>query len=67
MVSSTRTTLDKVEFNCGLAVARVYFSSDNIIQRRAAIYFMKMAVFWVVAPCSLVEVHQHFRGPCSSP
>jgi hypothetical protein len=23
---------------------------------------MKMAVFWVVAPCSLVEVCQHFRG-----
>jgi hypothetical protein len=22
---------------------------------------MKMAVFWVVAPCSLVEVYQHFR------
>jgi hypothetical protein len=25
---------------------------------------MKMAVFWVVAPCSLVEVYQAFRGPC---
>jgi hypothetical protein len=25
---------------------------------------MKLAVFWVVAPCSLVEVHQRFRGPC---
>jgi hypothetical protein len=24
----------------------------------------KMAVFWIVAPCSLVEVHQRFRGPC---
>jgi hypothetical protein len=23
---------------------------------------MKMAVFWVVAPCSLVEVYRHFRG-----
>jgi hypothetical protein len=23
-----------------------------------------MAVFWVVALCSLVEVYQHFRGPC---
>jgi hypothetical protein len=23
---------------------------------------MKMAVFWVVAPCSLVEVRQRFRG-----
>jgi hypothetical protein len=23
-----------------------------------------MAVFWVVAPCSLAEVYQRFRGPC---
>jgi hypothetical protein len=26
---------------------------------------MKMAVFWDVAPCSLVEVYRRFRGPCS--
>jgi hypothetical protein len=25
---------------------------------------MKMAVVWVVAPCSLVEVHRRFRGTC---
>jgi hypothetical protein len=24
----------------------------------------KMAIFWVVAPCSLVEDYQRFRGPC---
>jgi hypothetical protein len=24
----------------------------------------KMAVFWVVEPCSLVEVYRRFRGPC---
>jgi hypothetical protein len=24
----------------------------------------EMAVFWVVAPCSLVEVYQCFRGTC---
>jgi hypothetical protein len=23
-----------------------------------------MAVFWVVAPCSLIEVYQRFRGTC---
>jgi hypothetical protein len=23
-----------------------------------------MAVFWVVVPCSLVEVYQRFTGPC---
>jgi hypothetical protein len=27
------------------------------------IYNVKMDVFWVVAPCSLVEVYQRFRGP----
>jgi hypothetical protein len=26
--------------------------------------FIKIHVFWVVAPCSLVEVYQRFRGPC---
>jgi hypothetical protein len=25
---------------------------------------MKMDVFWVVAPCSLVEFYQRFTGPC---
>jgi hypothetical protein len=25
---------------------------------------MKMAVFWVVAPCSLAEVYRRFRGAC---
>jgi hypothetical protein len=25
---------------------------------------LKMAVFWVVASCSLVEVYWHFRGAC---
>jgi hypothetical protein len=24
----------------------------------------KIAVFWVVPSCSLVEVYQRFRGPC---
>jgi hypothetical protein len=24
----------------------------------------KMSVFWVIAPCSLVEVYQSFRGTC---
>jgi hypothetical protein len=25
---------------------------------------VKMAVFWDVAPCSLVEVYRRFRGAC---
>jgi hypothetical protein len=24
----------------------------------------KMAVFWVLVTCSLVEVYQRFKGPC---
>jgi hypothetical protein len=24
----------------------------------------KIAVVWIVAPCSLVEVYQRLRGPC---
>jgi hypothetical protein len=24
----------------------------------------KMVVFWVIAPSSLAEVYQRFRGPC---
>jgi hypothetical protein len=27
---------------------------------------MKVAVFWVIAPCSLVEIYQRFRGTCCS-
>jgi hypothetical protein len=26
----------------------------------------KMAVFWVVAPCSMVEIYQRFREPSAS-
>jgi hypothetical protein len=25
---------------------------------------LKMAVFWAVTPCSLVEVYRRFRGAC---
>jgi hypothetical protein len=25
---------------------------------------MNMAVFWVVAPCSLVDIYRRFRGTC---
>lgn len=25
---------------------------------------LKMAVFWILAPCTLVGVYQRFRGPC---
>jgi hypothetical protein len=31
---------------------------------RGSASYLKMTVFWVVAPCSLVEVYWHFRGAC---
>jgi hypothetical protein len=31
---------------------------------RFSVVSMKMAVFWVLAPCSLIEVYQCFRGSC---
>jgi hypothetical protein len=36
----------------------------SVIVQLVACLPMKMAVFWVVAPCSLVELYQRFRGPC---
>jgi hypothetical protein len=36
----------------------------EVFEERAMNYKLKIAVFWVVAPCSLVEVYQRFRGPC---
>jgi hypothetical protein len=50
-----------------------YFISDVFGRRTSqeqvrfeviAAVSMKMAVFWVVAPCSLVEVYRRFRGAC---
>jgi hypothetical protein len=39
----------------------IYFSPFLKIENLIS---LKIAVFWVVAPCSLVEVYQRFRGPC---
>jgi hypothetical protein len=40
----------------------VYFVPCKVPFRKW--FQIKMAVFWVVAPCSLVEVYRHFRGAC---
>jgi hypothetical protein len=42
------------------------YMAINVFEERVAAVAVstKMAVFWVVAPCSLVEVYQRFRGPC---
>jgi hypothetical protein len=44
---------------------------SNVVKQKSVVGFevltavsTKMAVFWVVAPCSPVEVYQRFRGPC---
>jgi hypothetical protein len=34
------------------------------IRRFSITEIIKMAVFWVAAPCSLVEVYQRFKGAC---
>jgi hypothetical protein len=39
------------------------YSSINVGFEVFTAVSMKIAVFWVVAPCSLVEVYQRFRGP----
>jgi hypothetical protein len=38
-------------------------TKQNKRNNKQALY-CEMTVFWVVAPCSLVEVYQRFRGPC---
>jgi hypothetical protein len=59
-----------------LASLILYFPHDQIgtqalstlwsigVASGALLLIMKIVVFWVVAPCSLVEVYQRFRGPC---
>jgi hypothetical protein len=37
---------------------------DSTTNDLRTLYSVKMTVFWVVTPCSLVEVHCHFRGAC---
>jgi hypothetical protein len=43
-----------------ISVVRTNFKPDRFQVLKAA--SMKMAVFWAVAPCSLVEVHGSLRG-----
>jgi hypothetical protein len=38
-------------------------SSSALLENTESIS-SKMAVFWVVAPCSLIEFYRHFRGTC---
>jgi hypothetical protein len=46
----------------GLYTALILHVNDMFCMQSE--WIMKMAVFWVVAPCSLVEVYRRFRGTC---
>jgi hypothetical protein len=62
------------QFNCSpVALRHQYISAVKLLIARDDTHVrfqvltaasMKMAVFWVVAPCSLVEVYRRFRGAC---
>jgi hypothetical protein len=63
------------EKTCSSAISYLYSNSVKCVLLKTVhriitlfvlefIHRLKMAVFWVVAPCSLVEVYQRFRGPC---
>jgi hypothetical protein len=42
----------------------IVFTTDVVVEW-SALSFMKMTVFWDVAPCSLIEVYWCCRGACS--
>jgi hypothetical protein len=48
--------------NCGSVF--IYSIGVIIIVQKQTYSKIKTAVFWVVVPCSLVEVNQRFGGPC---
>jgi hypothetical protein len=42
-----------------------HLSSYLVVNTRGGAFMLiMMAVFWVVAPCSMAIVYQRFRGPC---
>jgi hypothetical protein len=70
------TTTDRYTFcliNDTVSYSHLMYAKESghrLLQTRTAGFenltavSMKMAVFWDVAPCSVVEVYQRFRGPC---
>jgi hypothetical protein len=58
----------KLQLPCSFGIIEldiVYiFTTFKLTPYEVLMAVTKMAVFWVVAPCSLVDVYQHFRGPC---
>jgi hypothetical protein len=61
MVGGLETWLTDINivFNISQCVTKLYFKIWHQ-------WPMKMAVFWFVAPCSLIEVYWRFRGACCS-
>jgi hypothetical protein len=64
-VSVSTKLFNQAPFNdVKLAQRNYLIEVDSIRLKVLTAMSMKMAVFWVVAPCSLVKVHQRFRGSC---
>jgi hypothetical protein len=53
-----------LEENIKLECASTEGLHEYVMHIGQAITELKKAVFWVVAPCSLLKVYQRFRGPC---
>jgi hypothetical protein len=41
-----------------------YAGTWQVIAKITKSNTVKMAIFWVVAPCSVIEVYRRFRGAC---
>jgi hypothetical protein len=67
------SSIVRVVSSCFLIPSRPVFQCTTDEQRELARFqvltaaSMRMAVFWVVAPCSLLEVYRRFRGACCPP
>jgi hypothetical protein len=58
-VHTVRVSFDKIHIVLELTLLRLL-----VICRYIDPVFIKMAVSWIVAACSLVEVYRRFRGYC---
>jgi hypothetical protein len=47
-----------------IQISAAYYESTSLYSILEHHICSKVAAFWVVATCSLVEVYQRFRGPC---
>jgi hypothetical protein len=62
-VISTRQPLFLLSRSSSGMTLRLYYEKKVRFQV-LTVARMMTTVFWIVAPCSLVEVYRRFRGPC---